>query len=265
MCVGPSPLKAGALAAGFALLLALSALLPTTAHAAESGSGAETGAGEALEAGAARQEAGTYYAELAKMLGRLQAGHELYRIGDRADGGRQFTALGEQHLPVVREALAAHDLDLLIRRIEKLSEEAARSDSWLDVQDLHEASRMSLQRALAQVEPSTREDPAFKAEIAARLAREAVQGYELSIEDGEFARPGAYQTGYGYIRYGHTLLERNAGLLEQAGDKLHDSLVDQYEALMEAWPSLRLPPEPPISPKDLRDRLAALESTAERF
>lgn len=265
MRAGASPLKSCALAAGSALLLFLSALLSTTVRSEDSGNGVETDGEEALEAEAASQEADAYYTELAKMLGRLQAGYELYRIGDRADGGGHFAALAERHLPVVRDALEARDLDLLIRRIEKLAEQAERSDSWLDVQDLHEASRMSLQGALTQVEPSTREDPAFKVEIVVALARAAVDGYELSLEDGEFVRREAYQIGYGYVSYGRSLLERNAGLLGQAEDEHHDSLIDQYENLMEAWPSLRLPAEPRVSVGDLRDRLATLESTAERF
>lgn len=266
MNAGISPPGSAAARAGSALLLFLLVVSPTISHAEDSGDSADTGGEEeALAAEAAKETADAYYTELAMMLGRLQAGYELYRIGDRVDGGRHFVALAEQHLPVVREALAARDLDLLIRRIDQLAERAGRSNSWIEVQDLHEASRMSMQHALSRVDPSTREDPVFKVEIVVALAREAVRSYEAALDDGEFVRPEAYQAAYGYISYGRLLIERNAGLLGQTDDEIHDSLVERYETLMEAWPSVRLPAEPRVTPEELRDRLAALESVAARF
>lgn len=265
MHTGSSPLKCAAVLPGCALLLFLLFVLPTNLHAQDSGNSTDGAGGEALDAEAAKETADAYYTELAMMLGRLHAGYELYRIGDRADGGRHFVALAEQHLPVVREALAARDLDLLIRRIEQMAKEAEQSNSWIEVQDLHEASRMSMQHALNRVDPSTREDPAFKVKIVVALAREAVRNYEAALEDGEFVHPEAYQAAYGYISYGRLLLERNAGLLGQATDEVHASLVERYDILMEAWPSVRLPAEPRVAPDELRDRLADLESAAADF
>lgn len=266
MHAGSLPLKSGAAPAGLALLLLLLSALATTSHAQDSDSSGEAGGdGETLDAEAAKDTADAYYTELAMMLGRLQAGYELYRIGDRPDGGRHFIALAEEHLPVVREALAARDLDLLIRRLEQLAERANSSNSWIDVQDLHEASRMSLQHAVTRVDPSTREDPAFKVGIVLALARQAVRSYESALDDGEFVRPEAYQASYGYISYGRSLLERNVGLLGQVDDEIHDELVARYEALMEGWPSVRVPSEPRTTPDEVRERLAALETTAERF
>lgn len=261
MRIAPLPLKFIVMPAASAMLLAVTVLLPVPVLSDNSGSNGK----QALEAEAASQEADAYYTELARMLGRLQVGYELYRNGDRADGGRHFAALAEQHLPVVRDALASRDLDLLIRRIEQLAKEAERSNSWLDVQDLHEASRMSLQHALNRVDPDTREDPAFKVDIVVALARVAVDHYEQSLEDGEFVRPEAYQAGHGYIGYGRSLLQRNAGLLEQGGNGQHDALVERYESVMEGWPSLRLPAEPAVSVDELRNRLAKLESAAQGF
>lgn len=265
MHAGSSPLKSGTAGSACALLFLLLAVSPMNLHAQDSGDSADTGGEEALDAEAAKETADAYYTELAMMLGRLQAGYELYRIGDRADGGRHFVALAEQHLPVVREALAARDLDLLIRRIDQLAERAGRSNSWIEVQDLHEASRMSMQHALSRVDPSTREDPAFKVEIVVALAREAVRSYEAALDDGEFVRPETYQAAYGYVTYGRLLIERNAGLLGQADDEVQNALIERYEALMEAWPSVRLPSEPRVTPEELRDRLTALESAAARF
>lgn len=265
MHAGSSSPKSTAVRTGFALLLFLLAVSPATSQAEDAGSSADADGEDALAAEAAKETADAYYTELAMMLGRLQAGYELYRIGDRADGGRHFVALAEQHLPVVREALEARDLDLLIRRIEQLAAEAGRSNSWIEVQDLHEASRMSMQHALSRVDPSTREDPVFKVEIVVALAREAVRSYEAALDGGEFVRPEAYQAAYGYISYGNLLLERNAGLLAQADDEVHESFIERYEALMEAWPSVRIPASQRIAPEDLRERLAALEAAAERF
>lgn len=265
MHAGSMPLKFTATRTGVALLLLVLATSPATTLADDTDGSSDKGEDEALDAEAAKETADAYYTELALMLGRLHAGYELYRIGDRADGGEHFIALAEQHLPLVRDALAARDLDLLIRRIDQLAEGADRSNSWIEVQDLHEASRMSLQHALTRVDPSTREDPAFKVEIVLALAREAVRRYDTAVEDDEFVDPKAYQAAYGFVSYGRLVLERNAGLLGQAEDDDVDSLIERYEDLMEAWPSVRIPGRPRMRPEELRDRLATLESVAARF
>lgn len=220
---------------------------------------------QSLDPDAADERAKAYYSELAMMLGRLEAAYSLYRTGDRDGGLEQLLAAAKIHLPVVRDALVARDLELLVRRIENLSDTAESSGSWIDVQDMYEASRMSLQRAMVEVEPDTRDDPAFKAEVVLTVAREAVLQYEQAVSDGEFVKPRAYHVGYGYMIHGRSLVERNAGLLGQVDDEVHELFIERYEAVMEAWPSVQPPLEPEVDVETLRERLAALESVVDRF
>lgn len=250
----------------FTLLACLTLVWSVVAVADQSGtSGTGSQQEESLDPDAADERAKAYYSELAMMLGRLEAAYSLYRTGDRAGGLEQLVAAARVHLPVVRDALVARDLELLVRRIENLSDTAESSDSWIDVQDMYEASRMSLQRAMVEVAPGTRDDPVFKAEIVLTVAREAVLQYEQAVGEGEFVQPRAYHVGYGYMVHGRSLLERNAALFGQVDDGVHELFVERYEAVMEAWPSVQPPLEPEVDVATLRERLAALESVVDRF
>jgi len=246
-------------------VLFLSALLPVAAQAGEGGRCVVVNEAEALEADAAEDSARSYYTELAIMLGRLQTGHDLYRIGERSMGATHFVALAEEHLPLVREALTERGLDLTVRRVEQLADRAQRSDSWIDVQDMYEATRMSLQRAITKVDHSKRQDFQFKARIVLELAREAVRCHQAAIEAGEIVDRTAYEAGYGLIRFSRSLIERNSGLLQQGGEAAHETLVERHRALETAWPSIRSPSEPVIAEAELKERLRALEDAIEKF
>lgn len=255
----PLLIAGGLVAFGVAPAAAASELPPVAVTVAEAGDGGGAGAV------AADDDPVAYYTGVMLMLAHLRLGNELYRVGQREAGREHFIAPARDRLPSLREAMRARGLERVVDRVEELAARARESDSWIDIQDLHEATRMSLQRAAVEVEPSVRETAAFKARVILAIARSAIRAHERAVDDGEIVDAEAYRTAYGYARQGRRLLRDEEGALSLPDDALYADLVERYDALREAWPSARPPGQPPVPVAEVRERADALAAAVEAF
>lgn len=210
-------------------------------------------------------DAGTYYTELMLMLAHLHLADELYRIGASEDAHAHLVAPARDRLPRVAAAMEARGLERVVERIEMLAREARASDSWLEIQDLYEATRMAIQRAQSEVDPSLRESADFQVRVVLSIATRAVEQFEAAVADGAIADEEAYQTSYGLARQGERILRENEGLLSVAERDRYDDLVARYERLMEAWPSARASHEDLVAATEVRGRLDAIAAVVEQY
>lgn len=241
------------------------AVPPVLAAAAEDTFAAE-GGGEPVPADLSSEtDAGTYYTELMLMLAHLHLGDELYRIGASEDAYAHLVAPARDRLPRIAAAMEERGLERIIERIETLAREARASDSWLEIEDLYEATHMAIQRAQSEVDPSLRESADFQARVVLSIVTRAVEQFEAAVADGAIADEEAYQTSYGLARQGQRILRDNEGLLSVAERDLYDDLVARYERLMEAWPSARTSHEDLVAATELRERLDAVAALVEQY
>lgn len=214
---------------------------------------------------AAEDEAGVYYGHLVLMRGQLHLGEELFRLGAREDARAHLATLAADHLPTVTPALRQRDLGRVVERVEQLADAARDGGSWMDLQTLYEATRMAIERAEFELDPSISEDPGFQARVLLGVARRAVEEYEAAVADGAIADETAYRMSYGFMRQGRRMLRAKAGVLGRPDDDLDHELVARYDRLMEASPSLRTPDEAPVPVPRVRERLDAFAAVVERY
>lgn len=207
-----------------------------------------------------------FYTRLELMRARIHLGEELYRLGVDEDARAQLAAPATEHLPSLEAELRGRGLDRVVERIEGLAEAARESRSWLDVESLYEATRMTIQRARVEVDPSLREDPGFQVQVLLALARRALDEYATAVgEDDEITDDAAYHASYGFARQGRRLLDENEGGLGLDDRDLYDELVARYEQLLEAWPSARVPREGAVPVAEVRASLDAVTALVERY
>lgn len=211
------------------------------------------------------QEPVHYYVELSLMRAHLRLGRELYRVGDREAGRTHFIAPARVHLPAVREALEANGLERIIGRVEALAEAAEASDSWIDVQSLHQTTAMALRRAQSEVDPGLRETPRFVGDVLMAVSRRALRQHEVAIADGEVVDPVAYRSAYAYARQGERLLSAFEGLLSLADQEAYATLVERYGAFAEHWPARRAPERIEAGMDELRAGLEELDALVRQW
>lgn len=235
------------------------------AAAAETRFAAEPGGEPVPEDLSSEADAGTYYTELMLMLADLHLGDELYRIGASEDAHAHLVAPARDRLPKVAAAMEERGLERVVERIEALAREARASDSWLEIQDLYEATRMAIQRAQSEVDPSLRESADFQARVVLSIATRAVEQFEAAVADGAIVDEAAYQTSYGLARQGQRILREHEGLLSVAERDRYDDLAARYERLMEAWPSARASDQDLVAATEVRAHLDAIAALVEQY
>lgn len=246
-----------ALLVAWSLVLGAGASGDARAAADESASTDMTREGDAI----------AFYTRLELIRAHIHLGEELYRLGADEDARAQLAAPATQQLPQLEAELRERGLDRVVERIEGLADAARESRSWLDVESLYEATRMTVQRAQVEVDPSLREDPGFQVQVLLALARRALDEYATAVseEDDVINDDAAYHASYGFARQGRRILDENEGGLGLDDRDLYDELVARYERLLEAWPSARVPREGPMPVAEVRDRLDAVAAAVERY
>ncbi|WP_435105255.1 hypothetical protein [Arhodomonas sp. AD133] len=241
-------------------------------HGGEGGEGGEAGAlshlggGEGGEGGegsasapAAVNSPGVYYATLLFMKGHLWVAEELYTSGNTEIGSAHMGHPYAEHFDSVEDALEERGVTGIHDALEHLAEEAGSQPDWSALEPAYQEAQSAIDRAIASLDPSLREDPDFIADVALGVLRKAAHEYEEAISDGEFVNVVEYHDGRGFAHVTRKLLEDHADVLKAADADTYETLLADVDRILEAWPSAMPPEKPAVSTSELAGNVSRFE------
>ena len=221
--------------------------------------------GEGASAPSATESVGVYYSQLAFMLGHMQVGRELYEAGDADAGATHLGHPAAEHLPALEGALDARGLGDVGARIRELAGRAGEGGDWSAVGAAYERAEQAVRRAMTDVDAGKRGDVEFLVRVLTAITYKARAEYEAALRDGRFVAVHEYQDGRGFLQVGRSLLERHADTFRAADADAYEEMVDRFEAIMAAWPSVKPPAEPTYSVSELYGLVSSFEFVTARF
>ncbi len=164
----------------------------------------------------------------------------------------------------MRPALQERGLGDVAGQVTTLANAASSQPGWSEVAGTYESTREAIMRAMGNVSAAGRQSAGFQAKVLTAIVHQARHEYEEAVEDGRIAKPHEYRDSWSFMQVGRQLLEEHASAFQQADAEGYEQLVERYEAIMAAWPSVDLPDEP-VSVSQLYGRVSAFEFVASRF
>ncbi len=231
----------------------------------EGGEGGGEGGEGSSSSPAATESAGVYYSQLAFMLGHMRVARELYEAGDGDTGARHLGHPAGEHLPALEAALAARGLDTVTTGVRELAERAGDGGDWSAVADAHARAEQAIREAMHDVDEAKRGDAAFLARVLMAIAYKARNEYDAAVQDGRIVAAHEYHDAHGFLQVGRELLDRHAETFRAADPDAYAEMVDRFEALGAAWPSLQPPDEAAVAVTELYGLVSAFEFVANRY
>jgi hypothetical protein len=199
------------------------------------------------------------------MLGHMSVGRELYEAGAGEVGQAHLGNPVGEHLPKVETALQQRGLGKVAARLRHLAETAGAHTQWSGVAGAWNEAEAAVRSAMADVDDAHMRDPAFLAKVLTAIVYQSRHEYEEAIEDGRFTKAHEYHDSRGFMQVGRELLDKHAETFRSASADDYEALVQRYEAIMEAWPTLQPPASPALSVPELYARGSRFEFVVNRF
>ncbi|MDT0500033.1 MULTISPECIES: hypothetical protein [unclassified Halomonas] len=196
------------------------------------------------------------------MKGHLAVARELYQAGEQAAAQPHFGHPIHEHYEMLEPALEAHGVKGMESNLKALVETMRGAGEWESKADAYTTALEAIDDAMHDVDGELRDDVAFQSRAQLALLRQALHEYEEAVDDGRFVNVVEYQDSRGFVLTAKSLLEKQAGLYEEAA---YDELLAAYESTLEAWPSAVAPETPVMTPGELSARLFKLEATLGRY
>jgi hypothetical protein len=170
-----------------------------------------------------------------------------------------------EHLPKVEAALGARGFDDVDDALKELARTAGNAETWSDVADAYAAAEESIRSAMADVDDEYLQDPAFLARVLTAVIQQSRHEYEEALNEGRFVNAQEYHDSRGFMQVGRALLEERAEVFRAADADAYAELVERFEAVMEAWPSVQAPQSPALTVSEVYGRASAFEFAASRY
>jgi hypothetical protein len=170
-----------------------------------------------------------------------------------------------EHLPEVAEALEQRGFDDVDDALKELARMAGSAETWSEVADAYAAAEQSIRSAMADVDDEYLQDPGFLTRVLTAVIHQSRHEYDEAVNEGEFVNAQEYHDSRGFMQIGRTLLEERAEVFREADADAYAELVERFEAVMEAWPSVQPPESPVLTVSEVYGRASAFEFAASRY
>lgn len=189
----------------------------------------------------------------AQLLGQLlmTRGHLL--IGHALAAQNMFEAAiphlhhpREENYPLIENAIAEHKLEPFEDELYELSE-TGESSEMSDVQPIYESAMAKIDADAAAVLAAD-EDRTHLALVAALgLLKQAAEEYKESVKDGAVVEAIEYQDSMAFVAEARRLVEGEADALIARDGAKYATLLQEFDALQQAFPSPVPPPTATLS------------------
>lgn len=231
---------------------------PQLAQSGESGEG-ESGEGEGGASGPfAGADADEFLlGQLLLTRGHLAVGYSLASQG-LMDAARPHLhhPLGENY-PLIEDAIAERKLEPFEHELAELGEagEGELSDITPDYE-----------RAIGKIDADTMAVLAGDADrthlaldTALRVLKQAADEYGVSVKDGAIVEAIEYQDAMAFVAEARRLVEGEADALIARDGAKYAALLQEFDALQQAWPSAVPPAAPVMSPEAVHGGVSRIE------
>lgn len=222
----------------------------------EGGEGGEAGAA----AGANPDEA--YMTKLMLMQGHLRIGHALVKGNNRDDAVMHFMHPVEEIYSSLEPDLEKHNVPPFKSALNDLADRARSQTGKEAFDQAYQQVQQHLETAIQALEPSIRQQPTFRLNVALRLLQQAAMEYVAAIQDGQIVNVAEYQDSRGFVWTAEELLLPVADALQARNAEKWQSLQNELQSVKQAWPTVEPPTAPALSVSQVLSTISRIELDA---
>lgn len=235
---------------------------PVIRPTASSDDGTESDAGDRPRA--APLDDNRLFVDLMLIKGHLRVGRQLLDRGDYEHAAKHFWHPVEEIYPKIAAELRRRGIVGFEGDLRYLARQAEEGETRKAAALLGEALGQ-IERVAARLDISKRISPEFVIPAVARLAEAAAREYEEAVAGSKFGEIREYQDGRGFVWVGREVLGAIAATLYERNPARLKKALEEYDALMAAWPSAVPPATPVMTPGRVHAQVSRVELSLSGF
>jgi Helix-hairpin-helix motif len=204
-----------------------------------------------------------YMTKLALMKGHMLVAGELLALGLPEQAEPHLGHPVEEIYVDIQEQLPDRQVAEFSDVLTKVQDLVQSKPSDPQVKASYDKAMTAIDKAIAALPTTQREDPAFTLQVINEMLDTAAAEYTAAISDGKISAPIEYQDSRGFVQYAKdTLLKSVQPKIAQKSASIATQIKTQIEQLYKAWPQPVPPATPVLTADKVVDQVKSIEKAS---